>query len=142
VPRFFFDIRDGSKFVADEEGLELPDLDAAEREAAEAAADMGRDKLPGGKLRRVIVEVRDDDGRRLSRPPFRWTLFALSRSLPRGSGERSSASGATHAALLVYPHGQSKMARLESGPSVVGSILESRMVEPHCGNARNGWMTL
>ena len=65
VPRFFFDIRDGSKFVADEEGMELPDLDAAEREAAEAAAEMGRDKLPGSKLRRIIVEVRDEEGQRL-----------------------------------------------------------------------------
>jgi hypothetical protein len=49
VPRFYFDIRADGKFLPDEEGTELPDLDAAEREAAEAAAEMGRDSCQSAK---------------------------------------------------------------------------------------------
>ncbi len=39
MPRFYFDTREGSRFTPDEEGVEFPDLDAAEREAATAAAE-------------------------------------------------------------------------------------------------------
>jgi hypothetical protein len=35
LPSFFFDVRQGWMFFHDAEGYELPDLDAAEREAAE-----------------------------------------------------------------------------------------------------------
>ena len=65
VPRFYFDSREGAKFVPDEEGLEFPDLDAAEREAAEAAAEIGRDRLPRGDSRDVTVEVRNEHGQRV-----------------------------------------------------------------------------
>ena len=34
MPRFYFDVREGPQFVPDDEGLELSDVDAAEREAA------------------------------------------------------------------------------------------------------------
>ena len=44
MPRFF-DVREGTRFAPDDEGLEFPDLDAAEREAAEAAAAIDRDRL-------------------------------------------------------------------------------------------------
>ena len=53
------------KFTPDEEGLELPNLDAAEREAAEAAAEIGRDRLPRGDSRDVTVEVRIEHGQRV-----------------------------------------------------------------------------
>ena len=45
MPRFYFDVRDGPRFFADDEGRELDSLDAAEREAVTAAAQIGRDRL-------------------------------------------------------------------------------------------------
>lgn len=48
MPRFYFDVREGLRFIPDNEGSEFHDLDAAEREAAEAAAEFGRDKLLKG----------------------------------------------------------------------------------------------
>jgi uncharacterized protein DUF6894 len=41
----------------------VDDLDQAEREAAKAAAEIGRDRLPRGEARLVIVEVRDEQRR-------------------------------------------------------------------------------
>ena len=62
MPRFYFDVREGSRFVPDEEGMEFADLDAAEHEAAVAAAGIGRDLLPKGGERQVAVEIRNDQG--------------------------------------------------------------------------------
>ncbi len=60
MPRFYFDVCEGTRFAPDEEGLEFPDLDAAEREAATAAASIGRDLLPKGDAREVTIEVLND----------------------------------------------------------------------------------
>ena len=65
MPRFYFDVREGVRFVEDAEGLELADLGAAEREAAEAAAAIGRDLLPKGTARSVTVEVRNQHAQRV-----------------------------------------------------------------------------
>jgi hypothetical protein len=46
VPRFYFDVREGTSFTPDEEGLEFDSLNAAEPEAATTAAEIGRDRLP------------------------------------------------------------------------------------------------
>jgi hypothetical protein len=48
MPRSYFDVREGTRFAPDEEGLE-----AAEHEAARAAAEIGRDRLPKGDSREV-----------------------------------------------------------------------------------------
>jgi len=60
VPRFYFDVREGGRFSPDDEGLEFPDLGAAEREAAMATAAIGRDRLPKGHAREIVMEVRDE----------------------------------------------------------------------------------
>jgi hypothetical protein len=65
MPRFYFDIREGATFIPDDDGLEFPDLDAAEREAAEAAAAIGRDRLPNGDTREVVMEVRNEHRQRV-----------------------------------------------------------------------------
>jgi hypothetical protein len=59
VPRFYFDVREGAGFTPDEVGLEFDSLDAAEREAASAAAEIGRDRLPPGDARAVTLEVKN-----------------------------------------------------------------------------------
>jgi hypothetical protein len=61
MPRFYFDVREGVRFAPDEEGLEFPDVETAEREAATTAAEIGRDLLPKG----VTVEVRNEHGQRI-----------------------------------------------------------------------------
>ena len=60
MPRFYFGVREGARFVPDEIGLEFDSLDAAERAAAETAAEIGRELLPKGDAREVTVEVRNE----------------------------------------------------------------------------------
>ena len=52
-------------FVPDEEGVELVGLDAAKREATEAAFEIGRDRLAGGDSRSVTIEVADGHRRQV-----------------------------------------------------------------------------
>jgi hypothetical protein len=65
MPRFYFDLREGAIFAPDDEGQELADIGAAEREAAETAAEIGRDLLPRGTHRSVIIEVRNEHSQRV-----------------------------------------------------------------------------
>jgi hypothetical protein len=60
MPRFYFDVRDDGSFTSDDEGREIDTLDAAELAAAEAAAEIGRDRLPMSDVRKVTVEMRDE----------------------------------------------------------------------------------
>ena len=65
MPRFYFDIREGTRFIPDETGLEFDSLDIAECEAASAAAEIGRDQLPKGDAREVTVEIRNEHSQRV-----------------------------------------------------------------------------
>jgi hypothetical protein len=65
VPRFYFDVREGMRFVPDTVGLEFDSLDAAERAAAETAAEIGRELLPKGDAREITVEVRNEHRQRV-----------------------------------------------------------------------------
>jgi hypothetical protein len=65
MARFYFDVREGTRFFSDEEGVECPDLDAAERLAAESAAEIGRDVLPEPEVRDVTVELRNEHKQRV-----------------------------------------------------------------------------
>ena len=66
MPRFYFDVREGSRFAPDDEGFEVADLDAAEHEAALAAAGIGRELLPKGGEREVTVDVRNEQGQHVT----------------------------------------------------------------------------
>ena len=65
MSRYYFDTREGQKFMLDEEGLEFDSVEAAEYEAACAATEMGRDHLPKGESRAVTVDVRNEDRQRM-----------------------------------------------------------------------------
>ena len=65
MPRFYFDIREGSLFLKDEDGFEFAGLDEAEQEAIQAVVSMGKDRLPRGDTRDVTVEVRDENQKRV-----------------------------------------------------------------------------
>jgi hypothetical protein len=65
MSRYYFDMREGARFVPDAIGLEFDSLDAAERAAAETAAEIGRELLPKGDAREVTVEVRNEHSQRV-----------------------------------------------------------------------------
>ena len=61
--RYHFNIRDADGLIADEEGSEFNDLDAARVEARASACDMVIDHLRAGELRRnQRIEITDDSG--------------------------------------------------------------------------------
>ena len=61
--RYYFDLRDVDRIVVDDEGIELPDMEAVQKEASRSIADAAREV----SLRPILdsetaVGVRDDDG--------------------------------------------------------------------------------
>ncbi len=67
MPRFFFNIRDGYDLDEDDEGIELPDIDAARAEALATVEEL-RDQL--GDAGNIELEIADETGRRLLTVPF------------------------------------------------------------------------
>jgi Domain of unknown function (DUF6894) len=60
--RYFFDSRDNEVFVEDDEGWELPDIEAVKFQAAKALAELAVDVIPGSLARHLSIEVRDAQG--------------------------------------------------------------------------------
>jgi hypothetical protein len=70
MPRFFFHIRDHDRLIVDDEGLELPDVKAAVREAKASIADMQADAvLEGTDIDHQVIEVTDAGGQFLAAIP-------------------------------------------------------------------------
>jgi hypothetical protein len=67
MPRFFFNIRDGQEVDEDDEGVELPDVEAARAEALATVEEL-RDELRDA--RDIELEITDEAGRRLLTVPF------------------------------------------------------------------------
>jgi hypothetical protein len=67
--RYFFDVRDNDSFYPDDEGLELPSIDAVKAQTSRTMGEIAKDVLPGSKVRILTIEVRDDLG-----PVLRVTL--------------------------------------------------------------------
>jgi hypothetical protein len=61
MPRYFFDVHDPRITLKDDDGMELPDLDAACREATIAAAEMIKSHVPCEHAE-LALEVRDENG--------------------------------------------------------------------------------
>jgi hypothetical protein len=74
MKRYFFDIREGDKFVTDDEGMELPHVEAAQMEAARSLANMVRDKVDSLPFSLMAVHVRDSDGP-VVEAKFEWELL-------------------------------------------------------------------
>jgi len=63
MTRYFFDFRDESGFLEDNEGLDFVSLDAAKNEAAQAVASYARDMVSEDGVQHLIaVEVRTASG--------------------------------------------------------------------------------
>jgi hypothetical protein len=64
MPRYFFHLRAPTgRLILDDEGVDLPDLDAAAREAVEAARTFSNDaELGGDDYSGWFFEIRSDTG--------------------------------------------------------------------------------
>jgi hypothetical protein len=63
--RYFFDLRDGDELAVDEEGVELPNLQRVQEEAAASLAELARELVIDSVLdgaHDMSIEVRDEDG--------------------------------------------------------------------------------
>ncbi len=63
MPRYYFHIRDGEDFLPDEEGVELPNLKAAHREAILSARGIIAEKILHGEVvDGEVIEITDEEG--------------------------------------------------------------------------------
>lgn len=63
MPRYFFHVREGAEISRDREGQELPNVEAARREALAANREILGDKLlHGGSLNHRSIEIADETG--------------------------------------------------------------------------------
>ena len=68
MKRYYFDVRHGDRLVPDEEGMDFPNIETVQREAALSLADVTKDiiqrplKAGDGMASQLAIEVRDDDG--------------------------------------------------------------------------------
>jgi hypothetical protein len=70
MPRFFISLINGDGAVNDEEGRELPDLEAARRAALKAAGEIMADEMGQGKENlRIVLIVENEERERLLELP-------------------------------------------------------------------------
>ncbi|WP_024510681.1 hypothetical protein [Bradyrhizobium sp. ARR65] len=62
MKKYYFDIRDGSQFISDDEGVVLPNIESARQEATSTLSEITRDWVRGRPQHHMAVEVRDDHG--------------------------------------------------------------------------------
>jgi hypothetical protein len=81
---FYFDVRDGEKFMVDEQGLDFNGIEGARDEATRALAEMAKDVLPDTSRRRLAIEVRSGEAKE---PLLVVALMFEAASPGRGSRE-------------------------------------------------------
>ncbi|WP_041604926.1 DUF6894 family protein [Tistrella mobilis] len=64
MPRFYFDVRDRRSSTIDDDGVDMPDAEAACAQAAVAAAEMLKSLVPCDATE-LFVAVRDERGQRV-----------------------------------------------------------------------------
>jgi hypothetical protein len=63
MPHYYFHVREGSEFSKDTEGQDLPNVEAARKEAISASREMlGEKLLHGGSLNHRTIEIADETG--------------------------------------------------------------------------------
>lgn len=62
MPRYFIDTSDGKFEARDEEGIDLPDMEAARREAVTVLREIGSHSLDGDVRSQITCSVRDEAG--------------------------------------------------------------------------------
>lgn len=74
---YYFDTYDGTELVPDEVGRDLPDLEAAKREAVRGLADLAKDTIPDAVDRKLSICVRDEDSHEILRTSLAFKLDVL-----------------------------------------------------------------
>jgi uncharacterized protein DUF6894 len=65
MKRYFFDLRKDEALAVDEEGTELPSIDAVQEEAVRSLAEMAKQAVPAALKNggyRMAIEVRNESG--------------------------------------------------------------------------------
>ena len=65
MPRYYFDILNGTDSVHDDEGTEFDSLDAAVHAATRSAAEIGTNRLAKGDTSDVVIQVRDEQNQQV-----------------------------------------------------------------------------
>ena len=73
MTRYFFDIIAHGELAPDEEGMILPNMEAARREASRSLADLARDTVRSGSPR-LAISVRTDDDGPVCEAVFEWNI--------------------------------------------------------------------
>ena len=80
MPRYFFHVREETELSRDWEGQELPNLEAARREATNSAREMIAERmLHGGSVDDRVIEITDSEERVLARVDSAEVLFREGR---------------------------------------------------------------
>jgi hypothetical protein len=76
MAHYFFNIHSAGQLIEDEEGMDLPDLDAAREEAAASVHDLTREEIHEGAAidTSALIEITDPDGRVLMAVKFAEVL--------------------------------------------------------------------
>lgn len=77
MPRFYFDVFDGTRTTTDQDGIVVADIGEVSALAVEALPEIARDQLPNGDHLSFAVTVRTEDGT----PIFKATLSLSSEWL-------------------------------------------------------------
>ena len=97
MPRYFFHVREGSTLNRDAEGQELPDVEAARKEASSASREiLGEKLLHGGSLDSRTIEIADETGHIVDVVNARDVLF-------KGGQFRSYSDDVTQSAPVNTP---------------------------------------
>ena len=59
MPRYYFNLRDGDELIPDDEGIELPAIENARKEAIRGLADCARDAIYDLSRGDLVIEVVD-----------------------------------------------------------------------------------
>jgi hypothetical protein len=98
MPRYFFDVHANGNVAPDEEGMILPNIDGARKEASRALGDLARDTIHRESSRSLVIKVR-----RLMSPvgPFETCPSVRRLSAYRVPGETGSTRRTGKSALLT-----------------------------------------
>jgi hypothetical protein len=103
VPRFYFDVCEGARFIPDEEGLNFDDLNAANARRPQSDGTCYR-----RGQREVTVEVRNEHGQRVLTAAVSMHIDRVAPPPAAPGGWRARASALLiirHYGTCVQPHG-------------------------------------
>ncbi len=115
MPLFHFDTIDTGTVMEDHEGVELPDVEAARKEALATLGAIAKDELPDGDYREFVINVRDGE------PTPILTAFAFAARRAPGLNAMAHATPPlglvlkTISKLLQSAYAQSSQVRVTGG---------------------------